>query len=52
MKPIRVNKRFYVYVIYDPLIVGTGYAPTRERHEPEFEIERRLIAPYLQVNDC
>lgn len=34
------------------IIVGTGYAPTRERHEPEFENERQLIVPYLQVNDC
>jgi hypothetical protein len=34
------------------IIVGTGHGPTRERHEPAFDDERRNIIPYFQVNDC
>lgn len=35
------------------LIVGTGSKPVRERHDPDFEMERhRLRATGILVNDC
>lgn len=34
------------------IIVGVGFSPVAEQHEPDFSQTAKKLEPLLQVNDC